>query len=45
MNPFVFCKMVIKHFSCKGLRKALRLKKMFYNMELMLNFVTNYNVK
>ena len=42
MNPFVSCKMAIKHFSRKGLRKALRVKKMFYNMELMINFVSNY---
>lgn len=45
MNPFVSCKMAIKHFSRKGLRKALRVKKMFYNMELMINFVSNYIVK
>jgi|GEM_PF-3960797 len=40
-NPFVFCKMVILHFSCKGLCKALRMEKMFYNMEKMLNFGFN----
>ena len=45
MNPFVSCKMAIKHFSRKGLRKALRAKKMFYNMGLMINFVSNYHVK